>query len=462
MGDAYPIDPVKVDPVRTANRVIQTAIPHPESKAILERLRKTEPWCMEGQPPILWDRAVGASVWDAWGNQWIDFSSGVLISNAGHGRQEMVDAIVKQAQKPLLTSYCFPHMARAELADLLQKQAPRPDDKVMLLSTGSEAVELCIKLSRQNAIRLKKPNPVFVSFQNAFHGRTMGSQRAGGSSSLKEWIGYPDEHFINVPFPDGGVRCTKEDNDFASFEKHLAAQGVKPQQVCGVITETYQGGNSSFMVGTYAKSLREWCDKHQALMIMDEVQAGFGRTGKFWGFEHYGIKPDLIACGKGISGSLPLSAVIGRKDILDQFPPGSMTSTHSGNPICCAAALASLKIILRDKLDQQAARLGQIMQEACDRIMAKHRDVILAHHGKGLVASLHCVKPRSTEPDARLAWEVVGRAVQTGVMMFAPVGYGSASVKLCPPLCISQDALVEGMGVIEQAFDYVLKQRKNR
>ncbi len=452
MGDAYPIEPVSVPKIQTPHRQIVSAIPHPDSVPILERLRRAEPQCMEGQPPIVWDRAEGASVYDGFGNKWIDMSSGVLIANAGHGRKEMSQAIIAGAERPLLTTYCFPHGIRAELVELLQRQAPRPTDKVMLVSTGSEAVELCIKLAREHGRRKGKSGAVLVSFNNAFHGRTMGSQRAGGIPGLKEWIGYPDEHFVNVPFPDGGVRCRPEDNDFGAFELSLRQQGIIPARVCGVMTETYQGGNSSFAPPRYVQQLAEWCRRHDAVLIMDEVQAGFGRTGRFWGFEHYGIAPDLIACGKGISSSLPLAAVIGRADLMDQFPPGSMTSTHSGNPICCAAALASLKLILAERLADRADRVGPIMQDMAAAIRRRFSDVIIAHHGKGLVASLHCVKAGTAEPDARLAWKVVGQCVRQGVMLFAPVGYGGASVKLCPPLVIEEDALREAMRVIENAF----------
>jgi 4-aminobutyrate aminotransferase/diaminobutyrate-pyruvate transaminase/4-aminobutyrate aminotransferase/(S)-3-amino-2-methylpropionate transaminase len=285
----------------------------------------------------------------------------------------------------------------------------------------------------------------------------MGSQLAGGIPGLKEWIGYRDEHFANVPFPDGGVRSPAQASDFAYFETCLKQQGVKPEQVCGVMTETYQGGNSSFAPPLYMQQLRQWCDRHGAVLVMDEVQAGFGRTGTFWGFEHYGIVPDLIACGKGISGSLPLSAVIGRRELLDMFPPGSMTSTHSGNPVCSAAALASLKLILKEKLAERSARLAPVLQDGCARIRSRFSDVILAHHGKGLVASLHCVKPGTREADGNPAWRVVGRAVQSGVMLFAPVGFGGASVKLSPPLVIEEDALAEGLRVVEEAFASVLE-----
>ncbi len=462
MGDAYPITPIQVEPIQTNHRVIRTPIPHPHSVPMLEQLRRAEAACMEGQPPIVWDHAEGATVYDPYGNKWIDFTSGVLITNAGHGRKEMIEAIVRQAERGLLTSYCFPNTARAELVALLQKLSPRPTDKVMLLSTGSEAVELCIKHCRAKALGKGIKDAVMVTFTQGFHGRTMGSQLAGGIPSLKDWIGYPDEHFINVPYPDGGIRSRPEDNDFAAFERSLREQEVDESRVCGVMMETYLGGNAAFAVPEYVRALRKWCDERDAVLVMDEVQAGFGRTGRFWGFEHYGITPDLIACGKGISSSLPLSAVIGRRELLDQFPPGSATSTHSGNPICCAAALANLKLIVGENLAERAAKLEPVLLDGCRRIHERFRDVVHAYSGKGLVASVHCKKRGGIEPDAKLAWEVVGRCVQTGLMLFGPVGYGSASVKLSPPLVIEESALVEAMQVLEEAFAFVLDKRTKR
>ncbi len=458
MGDPYPITPVQVPPVKTKHRNIQSAIPHPDSVPILEFMRENEPLCMEGQPPVIWDKAQNFYVFDAYGNQWIDFTSGVLITNAGHGRQEMIDAIVKVATKPLLTSYCFATQERYKLIKALQQVAPIPGAyKVMLLSTGAETTELCIKLAREHARRLGRTPNVFITFNNAYHGRTLGSQLAGGIPGLKQWIGYSDSHFLQVPFPDGGIRSNPEDNDFSAFEKALADAGVKPEQVAGVMTETYQGGNSSFAPVEYMQKLAAWCKKHQVILAMDEVQAGFGRTGKFWGFNHYGITPDLIACGKGVSGSLPLSAVFGRKELMDQFPPGSMTSTHSGNAICAASALASLELIQKEKLVENSEKVGNIVQAELDKLQAKYKDVIIAKHGKGLVASLQCVKAGSKDPDGQLAWAVCGRAVQQGLMLFAPVGFGGASVKVSPPLTITAEAALEGLKVLDEAFAFVLK-----
>jgi 4-aminobutyrate aminotransferase-like enzyme len=223
--------------------------------------------------------------------------------------------------------------------------------------------------------------------------------------------------------------------------------------VAGVMTETYQGGNASFAPPEYIQKLRAWCDQHQALLIFDEVQAGFGRTGKYWGFEHYGVVPDVICCGKGISSGLPISAVIGRPQVMDLYPPGSMTSTHTGNPICATAVLANLKVIREEYLVERSRQLGEeILQPALRCIGRKFSSRVGAVHGKGLVASLHMIKPGGIEPDAALAADIVRRCVEKGLLMFSPVGYGGASVKIAPPLVIGEEPLRESLQVQEEAM----------
>ena len=349
MGAArtFELKPREVPSVETAYRRIATPIPVPESIPLLEQLRRYEPQCMEGQPPVVWDRGDGFQVFDRWGNKWLDFSSGVVATNAGHGRKEIIDAIVGVARHGLLTHYCFPGEPRAGLARRLVELAPDALDKAFILSTGSETTECAIKLARARALDAgKRDKLTVVSFVHGFHGRTLGAQLIGGIPALKEWIGPLDPHFAQVPFPDG-FRC--EDTSFEVFERSLAESGVKPAQVAGVICETYQGGGADFAPPDYMQQLRAWCDAHDAVLIFDEVQAGFGRTGTMWGFEHYGVVPDLMCLGKGISSSLPVAAVVGRADIMNLFPPGSMTSTHTGNPVCAAAACASIDLILKER-----------------------------------------------------------------------------------------------------------------
>ena len=449
------LSPRQVPPVETKYRRIGTEIPVPESLGVLERLRRCEPRSMGGQPPVVWDRAEGVQVFDRWGNRWLDFSSGVLVTNAGHDHPKIHQALLEQLDRGLVHNYCFPSEIRSRAAEQLARVSPDGLDKVFLLTTGSEAVECAIKLARTWGQQIGGSGKLgIVSFHNAFHGRTLGSQMAGGIPALKSWIGNFDKDMVQVPFPDG---FREPDTTFDGFRRALSEQGVAPDSVAGVLTETYQGGNSSFAPPEYIQELRAWCDEHQALLIFDEVQAGFGRTGTYWGFEHYGVTPDLVVCGKGIASGLPVSAVIGRTDVMDLYPPGSMTSTHTGNPICLAAVLANLEIIEEENLVEHTRQMGQILQPEVRRIGERFGQHIGAVHGKGLVASLHMVTPGGIEPNAQLAHQIVWRCIDKGLMLFAPVGYAGASVKISPPLVIEEEPLREGIAVIEEAIEEVLQ-----
>jgi len=449
------LTPRHVPRVQTKYRRIVTDIPVPESLPVLEKLHRFEPRSMSGQPPVVWDRAEGIQVFDRWGNCWLDWSSGVLVTNAGHSHPRIKKAIEDQVQHGLLHNYCFPSQIRADLAEALAAASPEGLKKVFLLTTGAETTECALKLARTHGKKVGGEKKItFVTFLNAFHGRTLGAQLSGGIPALKDWIVNLDKNIVQVPFPDG-FRCP--DTSFDLFEKSLADQGVSPDEVCGVMTETYQGGNASFAPPEYAQKLRAWCDRHNALLVFDEVQAGFGRCGTFWGFEYYGVNPDLFCCGKGISSGLPLSAVIGRNEVMDLYPPGAMTSTHTGNPICAVAALENLRVIQDEDLVTNARRMGEILQPELRRIGARWPKQIGAVHGRGLVAALHMIKPGGIEPNAPLAGEIVRRCVEKGLLFFAPVGYGGASVKIAPPLTVTEEPLREGIATLEEALQEVLQ-----
>jgi 4-aminobutyrate aminotransferase-like enzyme len=379
----------------------------------------------------------------------------VLISNAGHGRKEIRAALREVIDHGLLASYVFVHERRARLAEMLRALSPDPQKyRVFLLSTGSEATENCIKLSKTYARAKHGPQKkYFVTFHYAFHGRTMGAQLAGGIERQKEWMVDRDRTFVQVPFPDG---YKNEDTSFGLFLKTLAEESVLPQDIAGVMTETYQGGGPDFLPVEYAQKLEAFCREHDIVMCYDEVQAGFGRTGKMFGYEHYGVRPDLIACGKGISSSLPISAVIGREDIMGLYGPGSMTSTHSGSPLPVAAAIANLEIILKENLAERAARLGEILMPELRRIREKHPEVLGCLQGKGLVAGIQVVKPGTKTPDPDMALRINIACFQKGLLMFAPVGARGECLKIAPPLTITEDALRESLQVFEEAVDEVL------
>ncbi len=451
----YNLEPLEVKKVKTKYRRIRTRMPVPESLPIFEALMASEPESMLGQPPIIWEGAEGFQVWDRWGNKWIDWSSGVLIMNAGHGRKEIRRALKEVIDKPLLSTYVFVHEKRAELTKALQALAPEPANyRVFLLSTGSEAIENSIKLARTYALEKHGTGKKYiVSFNNAFHGRTLGAQLAGGMEKLKTWIVGEGQTFVQVPFPDG---YKNEDTSFDLFLSTLKKLKVAPEEIAGVVTESYQGVGPDFLPYEYAQKLQALCREHDIVTIFDEVQAGFGRTGRMFTYEHYEIKPDLIVCGKGISSSLPISAVIGRNDIMGMYPAGSMTSTHSASPLPVVAAIESLKLIQREKLVERSAQLGKIMMPELAKIRDKYPDRLGCLHGKGLVAGIQVVKPGTKEPDPETALKINELCFQKGLLMFAPVGIGGECIKIAPPLVITEDALRESIAVLVEACGEVL------
>jgi 4-aminobutyrate aminotransferase-like enzyme len=458
MAKEFSLVPTEIEPVSTKFRKLSGPIPNPQTVELLEKLREAEPLSMRGQPPIIWDRAEGVNVYDAYGNMWLDFSSGVLVTNAGHGHKRIADAIIRQASKPLLTSYCFPNQPRVDLTRKLASLAPRPLNKVFLLSTGAETTECALKLMRTYGRKTGGDDKsIVVSFENSFHGRTLGAQQLGGLGSGSAWIKNLDPEIVHVPFPDG-FRC--EDTSFELFTKTLERLAVKPQSVAGVISETYQGAGPNFMPKQYARELRQWCDRHGALLCFDEVQAGFGRCGTLWGFELYGVVPDLFCIGKGVSSSLPISAVIGKEKIMDLYGPNEMTSTHSGNPVCCAAALASIEVIEQEKLAENAAKVGRVLQERLQRIKSEFSESIGFAPGAGLVGGLLIVKKGTKNPDYELAWNIVHLCFRKGLLMFAPVGMGGGCVKVAPPLCVTEEAVEEGCEVVREAVQEAVQAPK--
>ncbi len=436
---------------RPYHKIVST-IPHSDSVDLLRELEDSEPSSMLGQPPVIWERAQGFQVFDPYGNVFIDFSSGVLIANTGHNHPKVNQAILDQVSNGLLSSYIFPNRSRMNFVKALKRHIPFEDSAVLLMSTGSEAVESCIKLAKTYGMQTRASKKIIVSFENAFHGRTLGAQLAGGIPDLKKWIGSLDPSFVQVPFPDN-VHCL--DLNFSSFTESLEAQNIHPNDVCGVLVEPYQGGVVSFAPQAYMQQLRKWCDVQNALLIMDEVQSGFCRTGKWWGFDHYGIVPDLIACGKGISSSLPLSAVIGTKNVLNLHPPGAMSTTHSANPVSCAAGTACIEVLEEEELDLNACKLEKIILSKSKDLTLNYPSYIRGIYGKGLVFAIHIQDPHTLFPSKEFAKKIVWNCAQKGLLLFAPVGTDGATIKICPPLSINSDALEEGFEILKSAFEAV-------
>lgn len=442
--------PQPVATVRTAHRQIQGSLPVAASLPLLESLRRHQPRSVDCQPPLVWHRAEGVHVFDPYGNQWLDFTSGVLVANIGHNHRAVVRAAAEEVQRSNLFSYCFPSEASTRLAEKLVQLLPAGLDKVFLLTTGSETTECAIKHCRLRARQIDPDKKVIVTFQNGFHGRTLGAQMAGGSPGAKTWIGNVDVDFVQVPFPDG-YRC--ERRDFGLFLESLAEQHVRPERIAGVMMESYQGGGAVFAPVEYVEALAGFCRKHDALLVFDEVQSGFGRTGRLFAFEHYGVEPDLVCLGKAISGSLPLAALAGRAELLDLCNPGEMTSTHGGNPVACAAALANLNVLMDERLTEHAAAMEAVFTERLNLLAHEFPQFIGAWRGSGMVYAIDVATgPGSKEPNHDLAHRVIEECFRRGLLIFAPVGFGGGSIKLCPPLVMTAEALREGLDVLREAF----------
>jgi 4-aminobutyrate aminotransferase / (S)-3-amino-2-methylpropionate transaminase / 5-aminovalerate transaminase len=460
MASSFEMIPRRVRLIETEHRKIATEIPNAKTLEIIEQLRKYEPISMSGQPPVVWDKAEGFNVWDGHGNKWIDFSSGVLVANMGHANPEVKKAIIRQVESGLLHNYCFPSEIRARLVKTLSDICPEPLKKVFLLTTGAETTECAIKLARTYGQRIGGRSKIkIVTFDDAFHGRTMGAQTAGGVPKAKAWIANLDPDFHQVPFPnafkyewadDKNTQYTDE-KCFGMFIEALDEQGVIPNQIAGIMSETFQGGWVQLMPVGFARRLKEFCEKYGILLIFDEVQAGFGRSGKLFSFQHYGIVPDMVCCGKGISSSLPISALIGRPDVMDLYGPNEMTSTHTGNPVCAAAAQANIEYMVNNAVIENADVLGRICRRRIEAIAAKHSRHIGYFSGCGLAWALMFVTPGTKEINPALAHEVVRISMEKGLLFFAPVGAG-ATIKVCPPLVITEEALLEGLEVLDEAI----------
>jgi 4-aminobutyrate aminotransferase-like enzyme len=286
---------------------------------------------------------------------------------------------------------------------------------------------------------------------------------AGGCLNDKEWMINLDQDIHQVPFPnafkyewaDESRADYSDEKCFGKFLQNLHALSIKPDEIAGIMTETFQGGWVQLMPKGFVQQLRKFCTENDILLIFDEVQAGFGRTGKLFGFMHADIIPDIICCGKGISSGMPLSCVVGRSDIMNLYGPNQMTSTHTGNPISSSAALASINYIVDHNLAENAHELGEVCRKKLGELKRKYSKVIGFVSGCGLVWSVIFTKPGTKDIDADLAHDIVERSVQKGLLFFAPVGAG-ATIKICPPLVIDEEALLEGLSVLDAAISEAL------
>ena len=342
---------------------------------------------------------------------------------------------------------------RAEYLRYLIESTPPQFEKAFLLSAGTEATECAMKLMRMYGWKTGKKRPGIIAFEGNWHGRTLGAQMLSDNREQKQWIGYHDPNIYHLPFPYPWRKEAIRDprNYFHSGIKALIEEHkLDPKtDLCGFILETFQGWGAVFYPPAYVQEAVAFARENGMLVAFDEMQSGFGRTGKLFGYMHYGMEPDLLCCGKGASSGLPLAVVLGSKEIMDLPEVGSMSSTHSANPIVCAAGLANLQALLEDGLIENSRVLGELFHARLNAIRNRFSHHIRCVQGKGLIAACHFVD-RDGNTLADLCTRICQEAMRRGLLV---VHTGRESIKLAPPLCITEEALLEGLDVLAESIE---------
>jgi 4-aminobutyrate aminotransferase/(S)-3-amino-2-methylpropionate transaminase len=395
-------------------------------------------------------RAENAELWDADGKRYIDFAGGIAVLNTGHRHPKVIAAV--KAQLDRFTHTCFqvtPYEPYVALAERLNAIAPiEGPAKTVFLTTGAEALENAIKIARAATGR-----PGVITFAGGYHGRTLLTMAMTGKvlPYKKRFAPMPAEIY-HAPFPFEPFGVSVADS-IRGIEMLFRAD-IEPERVAAIVIEPVQGEGGFIPAPTeLLVALREICDRHGILLIVDEVQTGFGRTGKMFGIEHSGVKPDLMTIAKSLAGGFPLSGVIGRAAVMDAPEPGGLGGTYAGNPLACAAALAVLDVIRDENLVERANAIGATMKGRLERI-ASRNDVapITAIRGPGAMIAFDIVKQRgSYEPDPETTKQVIARARDHGLIVISCGVYGNA-IRLLVPLTVSDTILGEGMDALEAAL----------
>ncbi len=448
---SFNLKPRKVPIVDTAHRKIVTEIPVPESLTLLDDIKRYESSNALEQLPVIWDHAVNHQIFDEWGNTWIDFTSSIFVTNAGHANEETRIRINECMSKPLLHSYYYPTRIRAQFLKKLIEMTPESLQKAVLLSVGTEATERALKIARIYGESKKTGKNIIVGGDGNYHGKTLGAQMISGQHGDKNWIGYADPNIKHMPFPYPWVLDKFNGDGRALFQHHLdnlEADGVDLEDIAAFFVESFQGWGAIFYPTDYIKAMRDWSLENGTLLIFDEIQAGFGRTGKMFAYEHYDVEADLVICGKGISGSMPLSAVLGSSMLIEL--DAGYTSTHGGNPVACAAGLGNLEAFEKHNLVAESQRKGRIMQETILSWKEKFPSRIDRILGNGLLYGVFIKQENTDKLDVELTNYICERAMEKGVFSICT---GRGTIKIGPPLSIPDDALIEGLKVYEECFD---------
>ena len=430
---------------------LRTEIPGPRSREILERKERVVADPLSIYHNLVIERAQGATLTDVDGNTFIDFTGGVGCLNVGHSHPRVVEAAQEQLERFSHTDFTIiPYEVYVRLAERLCELAPIANAKAAFFNAGTEAVENAIKFARSYTGR-----PAVIGFEGGFHGRTLLSLTLTSKTHpYKAGLGPFAPEVYRVPFPND-YRGPDAGAALETLERALVTQ-VAAETVAAIVIEPVQG-EGGFVVAPkeFMAGVRRICDDHGIVMVVDEVQTGFGRTGKLFAIEHYEVEPDLITIAKSIAMGLPLSGVIGKAEIMDAPDDSAIGGTYVGNPVAQAAALAVLDVIGEEDLCARASVLGETMRarmEAWQERFSQIGDV----RGLGAMLAIELVKdPATKEPDADLATAVVEEAARSGLLLLKS-GIYSNCIRVLSPLTLSDAELDEALAVWEQALEAAL------
>jgi 4-aminobutyrate aminotransferase len=435
---------------------IKTPLPGPRAKAIIDRDRAVvSPSYTRGYPFVM-ARGSGAVVEDVDGNVFLDCSAGIAVASTGHSHPDVVGALTAQAQRFLhMSGTDFYYEPQVKLAEELAAVAPIEGGvRSFFGNSGSEAIEACIKLSRYATGRHN-----IIAFLGGFHGRTLGALSLTASKAIqRRGFGPMMPGVFHAPFADcyrcplglSPETCAAECLDY--LEDEIFLHLVTPDEVAAVVLEPIQGeGGYVVAPDQFLLRLRELTRRHGILLVVDEVQSGMGRTGRMFAIEHANVRPDMMAIAKGIASGMPLGVAIAQARIMDAWPPGAHASTFGGNPVSCAAAMATMKL-LKDRLIANAADVGGHMRDGLEALATKH-PLIGDVRGRGLMIGVELVRDRQTKE--RAGWErdaVVTAAFNRGLLV---LGTGANSIRFSPPLVLTREQADTAIGIVDEALTEV-------
>lgn len=431
-------------------KIIQRQVPGPKSAALLALSKNVEPPCMADQVPLVWDHAEDVWVYDVDGNTYLDFTSGVLVTNVGHSHPHHVEAIRQQAGR-LMNCYSFPTPERVKLAERMVGMLPPNLDRVFMLTTGAETTEAAIRIAKRYSGRHE-----ILGFYGAFHGRTYGPMSVAGSANTRRKFGPPVPGGLLAPFAYC-YRCVY-DKTFPECDYHCIkvldriVESTSSGDLGAVITEPYQGGAGFINPPSgWLKELERWAQERDLLLIVDEVQSSFGRTGKMFAIEWEDIAPQMLCVGKGIGSGMTASALVGESAVFACMKPGEMSSTTGGNPLASAAALAVIDIMERDNLPENARVQGEYLRTRLTQLLNAH-ECLGDVRGAGLALGMEIVESKRTKkPAPALAQQIILGAARHGLLM-GKVGFYGNVIRVAPPLTIREPECDFAIAVLDKVL----------